>query len=181
MAPPETYHEACLAGDSQWFSNNYPNAIEPYVVNRVNEKGESCLHLAAKSSSVGAVEVTRRFLNSGGRFNAKVKTATDDNPTALAVNVEYGNYDAIKIMLEHKAWTNITFRYNGRSEEDTNVMDVAMALAAGKGEGTLEMKMARLLGKYGAKTRDGKGVPPPPPPPLPPPVEPQAQPQGPDL
>ncbi|GMI44565.1 hypothetical protein TrCOL_g2358 [Triparma columacea] len=152
LAPPETYLEACSAGDEQWFKQNYPNFIEPYVVNKVNPAGESCLHLAAKSSGPGAVEVTRRFLNSGGRFNAKVRTKTGDNPIALAVHIEYGNYEAVKMMLEHHAWTNITFRYNGGAEEDTTVLDVALGHAKGKDEGTTEMNMVRLLQKYGAKT-----------------------------
>ncbi|GMH70115.1 hypothetical protein TrRE_jg9123 [Triparma retinervis] len=158
LAPPETYLEACAAGDQLWFKQNYPNAIEPYVVNKVNSAGESCLHLVAKSSGPGAVEVTRRFINSGGRFNAKMRTKTGDNPTALAVHVEYGNYDAMQLMLEAHAWTNITFRYNGGAEEDITVMDVALGLARGKDEGTAEMKMVRLLQKYGAKTKDGQIV-----------------------
>ena len=86
--------------DVQWFKDNYPNQIEPHSVNGKTPSGESCIHLSAyNSDQTSAVEVLRRYMNSGGRFNAPARNPTGANPTALAVNILRGNVDAVKAML----------------------------------------------------------------------------------
>lgn len=87
--------------DVQWFKTNYPNQIEPHSINKPTPSGESCIHLTAyNSDQAGAVEVLRRFMNSGGRFSAPARNPRGANPTALAVNILRGNVEAVRSMLE---------------------------------------------------------------------------------
>ena len=171
LASPETYLEACAAADVQWFKTNYPNFIEPHSVNQATPLGESCAHLSAfNSDQTAAVEVLRRFLNSGGRFNNAARNKVGANPTALAVNIVRGNLEAVELLVHHNVDMTKLFR-NGNDASEVKAFDVAIEAAAGKGEDAVPMKIARLLEAKGAKSTSGRALARPPPPPAPPPVE----------
>lgn len=171
LASPETYLEACAAADVQWFKTNYPNFIEPHSVNQATPMGESCAHLSAfNDDQKAAEEVLRRYLNSGGRFSSAGRNKAGANPTALAVNVLRGNVGAVKMLIEHNADLTTLFRNgnNGNEDSQVNAFDVAIDAAAGQGEGSPHMRIARMLEEAGAKSTKGKSLSRAPPPPAPP-------------
>ena len=136
--------------DVQWFKINYPNQIEPHSVNGKTPSGESCVHLSAyNSDQKSAVEVLRRFMNSGGRFNAPSRNPRGANPTPLAVNVLRGNLGAVEAMLVGNVDVNVTFRRD--DDVHINAMDVAVAAARGQGKDSVHAEILRMLREKGAR------------------------------
>ena len=127
LAPKEEYLRQCSLGNLDWFQKNYPNMIEPFVVNKLTANGESCAHLLAKSGSKDTMEVTRYFLKSGGRANSVTNVPNGANPTALAINVMRNNYDVVELMLEGSVKTDVKFRNENNNE--VTVMDLAFQVS----------------------------------------------------